>query len=164
MLRLQCHYWSTVIVLLVVTLLLTNCGYKSMEWELLHTTGGGGCGLGKPEVVVIGNTNEIGRISVSSRDDKYTKLIETNYGESWVVAVYRNELPSGGFYLDTQRVEQGDKTMRITVKLTDPGPRTNVTLLPTCPYQVLRIPRTEPITHWEVWTTDGELLAQTTYP
>lgn len=61
-------------------------------------------------------------------------------------------------------VEQGNDTMRITVKLTDPGPHTNVTLLPTCPYEVLRIPRTAPITNWEVWTTDGELLAQTTYP
>jgi len=93
------------------------------------------------------------------------KISAIDFKELLVITVFQGRMPTGGYEITVKDINQIGEKIRITVAL--PGPTEGATTQITYPYHAVSINknlRIVPETIWELYTEDGKVLAQTTYP
>lgn len=122
-----------------------------------------------PTLFIASNASEAAHITQRLKDANIVRQIQdVDFNTTWVVAVFRGEVPSSGYGIAIREISTASGKMHLKVKLIEPDPGRYQLTMMCYPYQIVLIPRKElrvdTETIWSVYTTEGTLLVQTKYP
>jgi hypothetical protein len=129
--------------------------------------------LKTPTLFVADNEDDASRLTKLlheglERDNVIREIQQVDFATTWVVAVFRGGVGSSGYDIAVQKVSLTSNTVQVVINLTDPAPDQNVSAIESYPYHIILISKEQlpvaPRTLWAMYTSDGRLLAQITYP
>ena len=125
-------------------------------------------GSSAPSLVVAATLEEGAALALKLSDRELSRRIHTvDYGQNWLVAVFRGESPSTGYGIDVNKVLAAANDVRLTVELIDPKPETTGGAEMAYPYEVVVIPKDQvpggAAGLWSAFTPDGKEVARTSY-
>lgn len=68
---------------------------------------------------------------------------EVDFDQEMVLAVFMGERRTGGYRVEVNDVARDGETLRVSVRMSAPGPNCMTTQALTQPYQIVRLPRVE---------------------
>lgn len=126
-------------------------------------------GYGTPTLFIASNPSEAVRFTRWLNKANIAKQIQgVDFNTTWVVAVFRGEVPSSGYGIAIRKISTAPGTVHLTVNLTDCAADRLHSAIMSYPYHIILLPSEEiriaPGTIWSVYATEGTLLVQSKYP
>lgn len=126
-------------------------------------------GTPTPALFIASNPSEAAHLIRWLNKANIAKQIQDiDFNTTWVVAVFREEVPSSGYGITIWEISTAPGTVHLTVNLTNRAADRLHSAIMSYPYHIVLIPREEirvaPGTIWSVYATEGTLLVQSKYP
>jgi hypothetical protein len=94
-----------------------------------------------PGIITILNAEEITKINKLITDKAMKIIKETNYKDSFVIAVFQGNKPTTGYGVNIEKMARYEQSINIFVSLTEPKPNFQVRQIVTSPYQIVEVPK-----------------------
>ena len=124
--------------------------------------------LDKPALYVFKSADEARQVTGWLDPDAAAALLGADYKSSAVIMAFWGPKPSSGYGLEVQDISISGKKVRLTARLTQPGPDSAQSDVITYAYHAIAVPRAAVDLLSGVvislYDTDGNLIAETTIP